>query len=290
MQRLREPRLREPELREPELREPRLREPRLREPELREPRLREPRLREPRLREPRLREPRLREPRLREPRLREPELREPRLREPELREPRLREPIGTQTNEDTSPTDLGALPLQELSTVLTCLHSLGGSIQQEHERITTQTNEDTSPTDLDVVMQHPETQNSPRFHDVLMLCCDLCPNVEIKNTLKCAAKGGSAVGTMATVGGLLLGPPGLLVGGVVGSFAAYWWTKGDFKPVHQIIMELSPSERQQLYDDVIGALENLEWEDCDQLYALVRSNPVLMKAVQVAISGISQLR
>ncbi|AWP15837.1 Hypothetical protein SMAX5B_005297 [Scophthalmus maximus] len=100
--------------------------------------------------------------RLREPRLREPRLREPRLREPRLREPELREPIGTQTNEDTSPTDLGALPLQELSTVLTCLHSLGGSIQQEHERITTQTNEDTSPTDLDVVMQHPETQ----FHEV----------------------------------------------------------------------------------------------------------------------------
>ncbi|XP_047191090.1 periaxin isoform X11 [Scophthalmus maximus] len=258
MQRLREPRLREPRLREPELREPELREPELREPELREPRLREPRLREPELREPRLREPRLREPRLREPRLREPRLREPRLREPRLREPELREP---------------RLREPEL-----------------REPIRTQTNEDTSPTDLDVVMQHPETQNSPRFHDVLMLCCDLCPNVEIKNTLKCAAKGGSAVGTMATVGGLLLGPPGLLVGGVVGSFAAYWWTKGDFKPVHQIIMELSPSERQQLYDDVIGALENLEWEDCDQLYALVRSNPVLMKAVQVAISGISQLR
>ena len=48
--------------------------------------------------------------------------------------------------------------------------------------------------------------------DVIWLCCKLFPHENIKAALLGSLRAGGTVGSCATVGGLVLGPVGLLVG------------------------------------------------------------------------------
>ncbi|XP_042653317.1 protein C19orf12 homolog isoform X2 [Tyto alba] len=49
-------------------------------------------------------------------------------------------------------------------------------------------------------------------------------------------------------------------------------TAGKFKPVPQILWELSPAEKKKLYDKAIVILRNIHWTDIAQLTDLVMSN------------------
>jgi hypothetical protein len=62
-------------------------------------------------------------------------------------------------------------------------------------------------------------------------------------------------------------------------------TSGQFKPLPQIIMELTPVQQQKLYDDVMAIMGEVQWTDMAQLTALVMGNATLQQQVTAALLG-----
>ncbi|CAI5664796.1 protein C19orf12 homolog [Oreochromis niloticus] len=126
---------------------------------------------------------------------------------------------------------------------------------------------------------------SPRMDDVMKLCCELSANQQVKTTVKGSGKGAAAAGALAFAGGLVGGPLGIAVGGAAGGLLGCWLTSGQFKPLPQIIMELSPQEKQKLYDDLMEILGDIQWTDLAQLIALVMGNATLKQQLTAALLG-----
>ncbi|KAJ0001920.1 hypothetical protein NQD34_001716 [Periophthalmus magnuspinnatus] len=124
---------------------------------------------------------------------------------------------------------------------------------------------------------------APRIDDVMRLCCELSAHEQIKVAVKNATKGALVAGGSAFVGALLAGPPGIAVGGAVGGLLGSWLTSGQFRPLPQILMELPPSQRDRLYQDIVAILGNLDWTDAAQLIALVMGNATLQQQVTAAL-------
>ncbi|XP_005930382.1 protein C19orf12 homolog [Haplochromis burtoni] len=126
---------------------------------------------------------------------------------------------------------------------------------------------------------------SPRIDDVMKLCCELSTNQQVRTTVKGSGKGAAAAGALAFAGGLVGGPLGIAVGGAAGGLLGCWLTSGQFKPLPQIIMELSPQEKQKLYEDLMEILGDIEWTDLAQLIALVMGNATLKQQLTAALLG-----
>lgn len=126
---------------------------------------------------------------------------------------------------------------------------------------------------------------SRRINDVMKLCCELSADQQIKTTVKGSGKGAAAAGGLAFAGGLIGGPLGIAVGGAVGGLLGCWMTSGQFKPLPQIIMELSPQQQQRLYDDLMAILGEIHWTDLAQLTALVMGNTTLKHQLTAALLG-----
>ncbi|XP_028441785.1 protein C19orf12 homolog isoform X1 [Perca flavescens] len=126
---------------------------------------------------------------------------------------------------------------------------------------------------------------SHRIDDVMKLCSELSANQQIQTTVKGSGKGAAAAGGLAFAGGLVGGPLGIAVGGAVGGLLGCWLTSGQFKPLPQIIMELSPQQQQKLYDDLMVVLGDVQWTDLAQLTALVMGNATLKQQLTAALLG-----
>ncbi|XP_008403149.1 protein C19orf12 homolog isoform X2 [Poecilia reticulata] len=124
---------------------------------------------------------------------------------------------------------------------------------------------------------------APRMDDVIRLCCEISAHDQIKVAVKSSVKGAAVAGGTAFVGGLLGGPAGIAVGGAVGGLLGSWLTSGQFRPLPQILMELPPNQREQLYRDINGVLGSLDWMDAAQLIALVTGNATLQQQVTAAL-------
>ncbi|XP_012717082.1 protein C19orf12 homolog [Fundulus heteroclitus] len=124
---------------------------------------------------------------------------------------------------------------------------------------------------------------APRMDDVMRLCCELSAHEQIKVAVKSSAKGAAVAGGTAFVGGLLGGPAGIAVGGAVGGLLGSWLTSGQFRPLPQILMELPPKQKEQLYSNIVGLLDSVEWMDAAQLIALVMGNATLQQQVTAAL-------
>ncbi|XP_034542453.1 protein C19orf12 homolog isoform X2 [Notolabrus celidotus] len=122
-----------------------------------------------------------------------------------------------------------------------------------------------------------------RMDDVMKLCCELSANQQIQTTVKGSGKGAAAAGGLAFAGGLVGGPLGIAVGGAVGGLLGCWLTSGQFKPLPQIIMELSPEQQQKLYSDLMVILGDIQWTDVAQLTALVMGNATLKQQLTGAL-------
>ncbi|XP_020811766.1 protein C19orf12 homolog [Drosophila serrata] len=101
----------------------------------------------------------------------------------------------------------------------------------------------------------------------------LADNENVQVTFQESAKGAAICAISALVGGLLMGPRGLAVGGSIGAIAAYGLTEGKFKSLGEIIMnELSESEREALKDHVVNAITNVRPIDAVKVVGLILSN------------------
>ncbi|XP_055064165.2 protein C19orf12 homolog [Misgurnus anguillicaudatus] len=121
------------------------------------------------------------------------------------------------------------------------------------------------------------------MNDILRLCCELSADKQIKAAFKNSVKGAAAAGGGAFVGGLLGGPVGIALGGAVGGALGAWMTSGQFRPLPEILMELSPIQQEKLCSDVKTALGTLKWTDVVHLLTQVRENGVLQQKVLGAI-------
>lgn len=119
----------------------------------------------------------------------------------------------------------------------------------------------------------------------MKLCCELSANQQIKTAVKGSGKGAAAAGALAFAGGLVGGPLGIAVGGAAGGLLGCWLTSDQFKPLPQIIMELSPQEKQKLYDNLMEILGDIQWTDMAQLIALVMGNATLKQQLTAALLG-----
>lgn len=112
---------------------------------------------------------------------------------------------------------------------------------------------------------------------------------QLKVTVKSSAYGGVVAGVTTTVGGLLAGPPGLLIGGAVGGLLAYK-SAGNFRPVSQVINDMNAHERQLLYDTMKDIIDNLHIDDYLALMAFLSGGPGLLVRQQLVDRMVSFLR
>ncbi|KAK3510222.1 hypothetical protein QTP70_030453 [Hemibagrus guttatus] len=111
-----------------------------------------------------------------------------------------------------------------------------------------------------------------KLNDVMQMCCRVSSSRQMKAAVKNSGKGAVVAGGSAFLGGLLLGPAGIALGGAIGGLLGWGMTSGQFKPVPQIIMELPPQEQRKLYENVMEVLGSLDWTDVVQLIAMVMGN------------------
>ena len=116
--------------------------------------------------------------------------------------------------------------------------------------------------------------------DVQRVLAILTEEDQLKVTVKNSAYGGLIAGIATTVGGLVAGPPGLLVGGAVGGAVAYS-TAGDFKPVSEIIRNLNAHDSQLLYESVREIVRNLDAVDYLTAMTFLASGPGLVVRQQL---------
>lgn len=112
---------------------------------------------------------------------------------------------------------------------------------------------------------------------------------QLKVTVKSSAYGGVIAGITTTVGGLIAGPPGLLVGGAVGGALAYS-SAGNFKPVSQVLKDMNAHERQLLYDNMKDIIDGLAIDDYLALMAFLSGGPGMLVREQLIGRMVSFLR
>ena len=96
--------------------------------------------------------------------------------------------------------------------------------------------------------------------DLERILTKIADKEDLKVTVNSSVRGGITAGVSATIGGVLLGPPGLAIGGIVGGLAAYL-SAPDFKPVSEVIKSLDRHEREKLLTAIREICGNLEVYD-----------------------------
>ena len=115
-----------------------------------------------------------------------------------------------------------------------------------------------------------------RTDEMIHIVTTLSDDSGLKVTINESVKGGLITGTACTVGGLILGPVGLALGGAIGGFVAYVLGDGKFKPVSNVIMyDMRDEDRQKLATAVRNIIADLDAADAVQLMVLINGNAAL---------------
>ncbi|RVE74913.1 hypothetical protein OJAV_G00026850 [Oryzias javanicus] len=127
---------------------------------------------------------------------------------------------------------------------------------------------------------------APGVDDIIRLCCEISAHKKIKVAFKHPIKGVMVAGSSMILGGLVGGPVGMAVGGAVGGLLGRWTSRGQFQPLPQILMELSPSQKQKLCDEirrVLGSSYCWNWISTDYLIFRVMRDAELKQKVASAL-------
>ena len=126
-----------------------------------------------------------------------------------------------------------------------------------------------------------------QYDEILNIITTLGDNENLRITAKRSIKGGLIGGVIMTVTALMLGPPGFLIGGVVGGLVAYN-TSDSFKPISSVILEMEPADQRSLVDSVTNVIENLTPMDALTLLPLIHGSPVLKAQIVGEITSFCQ--
>ncbi|XP_071959636.1 protein C19orf12 homolog isoform X2 [Antedon mediterranea] len=105
--------------------------------------------------------------------------------------------------------------------------------------------------------------------ELIRLLSVLAEEENLRVTVKETMKAGVMAGTGATIGGLMGGPLGIAVGGTCGSLVAAYMTNGKFKSVPQILQEMSPEQKERLYNHYQIIFQGLDYNDVFELQKLI---------------------
>ncbi|XP_077982318.1 protein C19orf12 homolog [Glandiceps talaboti] len=105
--------------------------------------------------------------------------------------------------------------------------------------------------------------------ELIRLLAMLSEEEQMKVAVRQTLKGGLIAGSFATVGGLLGGPVGIAVGGALGGAWGAWATKGKFRPVSDILIDMNKEQRVQLQEYFNLAFRSLTTEDFTALNKMV---------------------
>ncbi|XP_055844099.1 protein C19orf12 homolog [Episyrphus balteatus] len=105
-------------------------------------------------------------------------------------------------------------------------------------------------------------------------------NANVRVCVKQSGKGAMVCGAICLAGGLLLGPPGLAIGGTVGGLTAYKMSSGTFRPIGEILMnDLTERQQEQLVQHVQAAVADVGVSDLALLIPLLARNADIQTAV-----------
>ncbi|XP_056356391.1 protein C19orf12 homolog [Oenanthe melanoleuca] len=117
-----------------------------------------------------------------------------------------------------------------------------------------------------------------RVDDVMKLLNRVAEERGMMDVWTNCRRGALLTGGSAVVGGLLIGPPGFVVGALVGGLLS-WRKSGEFKTAYQILLEFTATERQKLCMEVMAIVTEFDWNDASDLIRLVMKNPTVLKEV-----------
>uniref|UniRef100_A0A1B6DDW5 Uncharacterized protein n=1 Tax=Clastoptera arizonana TaxID=38151 RepID=A0A1B6DDW5_9HEMI len=116
--------------------------------------------------------------------------------------------------------------------------------------------------------------------ELISVISDLCRERQIMTTVSGSLRGAAIVGFASLVGGLLLGPIGLAVGGTVGGFTAAYEGQNNFRPLYLVITEdLTQEQRRHLTRRLESAVREFEITDLTLLLPFLLGNQNAMHAV-----------
>ena len=104
---------------------------------------------------------------------------------------------------------------------------------------------------------------------------------QLKVTVQGSLIGSVFVAVTCMVCSLIFGPVGILVGGIVGSCLAYSKLKGTYKPVSTVLNEITPEQREQLYNDLKEIRSKINTADYVELILLLQGGGGLLLKKQV---------
>ncbi|KAJ8041969.1 Protein C19orf12-like [Holothuria leucospilota] len=113
----------------------------------------------------------------------------------------------------------------------------------------------------------------------------LAEEEKLRVTVKETLKGGAMAGTGAVIGGMLGGPVGIAVGGAVGGVAGAWMTAGKFRPVHEVLNEMEPHKRAEIYNAFQNILHGLDYNDVNTLVLLATSDMAVRSQLIGGLAG-----
>jgi hypothetical protein len=103
---------------------------------------------------------------------------------------------------------------------------------------------------------------------IIGLLMEVAGERQIQITVQKSFKGAMICGAASFLGGLVAGPVGLAAGGTIGGLAAYCSQQGQFKPVSQVLNELSYERKERIADQVNDILTQMEVNDLAQFAQL----------------------
>lgn len=128
-----------------------------------------------------------------------------------------------------------------------------------------------------------------RTDEIVNIISKLSDESGLKVTVTESVKGGVIAGAACTIGGVLLGPPGLAIGGAIGGCLAYVLGNGKFTPVSDVIKhDMRPEDRQELVRSVERITADLDAADAMHLLVLIQGNAALKGRVVTEVTNFFQ--
>lgn len=113
---------------------------------------------------------------------------------------------------------------------------------------------------------------------------ELAKQDNLRVTFRESFRGGLIVGGIAAAGGLLAGPVGLAIGGAVGGCIAAVQAQGKFKPVVEVLAEMTPRQREELATRIQTILNSVDIYDAVNLLIFINGNMTLRgRLIQILI-------